>query len=503
MLLKNLLPKDQNFNLLEEELNKRIENIEIDSRKVTQNSIFFALKGNATNGIKFIDKAIQNGANIIICSIDEIPKIDKNITLIKTKNPHDLLVFMLQKFYSNLPKNIFAVTGTNGKTSVAEFCRQILEILGKKAATIGTLGVNIADLKVKEKLIDNSLTTPDLVTLYKNLSILKEHKVDYVIIEASSIGLEQGRLDGIDFKVAAFTNFSQDHLDYHQNMDEYFSSKMILFKKNLAQNSLAVINCDDKKFDEIKEICSKNKLELVSYGKNQANFQIFSLKEDSNFQDISLSINGKIYDFKISLLENFQATNIICALAIISSYLKLGEEETTKLVNDLINLTCVNGRMEKIATLENNAKIYIDFAHSPDALENLLTMAKKQAKGRLIVVFGCGGDRDAKKRPLMGKITSELADIAIITDDNPRTENAAKIRKEIIAGIENKTKIGNKIIEVEKRKEAIKKAISLLKQDDILIIAGKGHEKYQIIGDKYFSFDEKEIILEFISIFKL
>lgn len=494
MLLRNLLPENNNFNITN--LDLEISSIEIDSRKVQENSIFFALKGKETNGTKFIDSAIQKGAKVIICSLEENPKNTSEITLIKVNNPHDLLVFILQRFYPKLPKNIIAITGTNGKTSVAEFCRQILENLGKKAATIGTLGVNVSDLKIKDKIIKSSLTTPDLISFYKNLSILKEHNIDFVIIEASSIGLEQGRIDGIKIKAGVFTNFTQDHLDYHGNMDQYFASKMILFNKILPKSAPVIINSDSQKFSDIKKICQKNELRIISYGKSKSNFHITSSKEQGNFREISLCINSrKEINFKLSLLENFQAVNIICALSVVSSYLELDEDKIEEITKDLINLTSVSGRMQKVATLKNNAKIYIDFAHTPDALENLLKIAKKYTSARVIVVFGCGGDRDNRKRPLMGKIAANLSDLAIVTDDNPRTQKASLIRKEIIAGITNKTKI----IEIEGRKEAIHKAILSLEKDDILIIAGKGHEKYQIVGKENIPFDEEKIIQEFIN----
>jgi UDP-N-acetylmuramoyl-L-alanyl-D-glutamate--2,6-diaminopimelate ligase len=488
MLLKNLLPQDLSIQGSELETSS----IEIDSRKVQKNSIFFALKGTQSNGVDFIDSAIQNGAKIIVCDQNEDPKIPAGIILLKSTNPHSLLVFMLRKFYANLPKNIFAVTGTNGKTSVADFCRQILEILGHKAAVIGTLGVTIDDSQIKEKIIGNSLTTPDLITFYKNLVILKQNNVDFVIVETSSIGLEQGRIDGIEFQIGAFTNFTIDHLDYHKNMDQYFAAKMILFNKVLAKSKLAILNDESDKFAEILQISKENELKIVTYGSKNADFAIISSKEQGDFREILLEINGKKYDFKISLLEDFQVSNIVCALAMIASYFKLSQNDLLKLSQKLVDLTAVNGRMEKVATLKNNAKIYIDFAHTPDALENILKTTKKHSKARILVVFGCGGDRDATKRPIMGKIAANLADFAIITDDNPRTENSGNIRKEIIAGIEKD--FFNKILEVGDRREAIKKAISLLEKDDILIVAGKGHENYQIIGKEKRPFDEREII---------
>lgn len=492
MLLKNLLSTNIEYQIFNEDPKLEVSSIEIDSRRVGQNSVFFALKGKDKNGADFIKSAIKNGAKVIICDEKEDLETLNDVILIKTRDQQALLVCFLQKFYSKLPKNIFAVTGTNGKTSVAEFSRQILEILGKKAAVIGTLGVTIADDKIKKKLIDNHLTTPDIVTFYQNLEILKEKGIDFVIVEASSIGLEQGRLDGIGFKAAAFTNFTQDHLDYHKTMESYFEAKMLLFSQKFGVK-LAILNQNDTKFSKIEQICFQNDAKMVSYGSNDADFAIKTTKITDDFQEISLLIKNKEYNFKIALLEDFQGLNVICALAMISSYLDLDAKNLQNLTEKLQKLTPPQGRMEKVAVLENNAKIYIDFAHTPDALENILKTARKLTKSRLLVLFGCGGDRDNSKRAIMGEVSEKLADFAIITDDNPRTEDPKLIRSQIISGIKNK----DKFIEISDRKEAIKQAIPMLKNNEILIIAGKGHENYQIIGKNKVNFDEKGIINEF------
>ncbi len=495
MILKDLLDFND-YNLSDQDLAKRVDHIDIDSRRIKDNSIFCAIAGNSNDGANFIDQAIKNGAHIIVCNQDLQLNFNKNITIIKTFDVKEFLGSILQKFYHNkLPDHIFAVTGTNGKTSVAEFSRQIFEILGKKAATIGTLGVNCSDIKVQNNLISSSLTSPDIVCLYHNLAILKSHNVDFVTIEASSIGLDQGRLDNIDFKAAAFTNFTQDHLDYHKNMDNYFAAKMILFRRMLNKSALAIINADSDNYGQIFEIAVENSLRTISYGQKGDNFQLISSKEINEKRHIILKIYDEEYKFELSLLENFQVINIICALSLVASYLELERQDLLDLTVKLIDLKAVEGRMEKVSTLKNGAKIYIDFAHSPDALENLITIAKKQAPNRVVILFGCGGDRDVKKGLLWEKIADDLADFIIVTDDNPRSEDPVKIRRQIIKGISNK----NKMIEVSDRKNAIEKAISLLKNDDILIIAGKGHEKYQIVGDKYFPFDEKDIVKLFVN----
>lgn len=493
MLLKNLLPDYTNFNLTSQDLNKKISSIEIDSRKVKIDSIFFALRGLTSNGVDFIDQAIKKGAKVIICDIHSNINIDldlNQISIIKTANPHQLLIDMLKAFYHDLPKNIFAVTGTNGKTSVAQFCHEILQILGKKSATIGTLGIVCQDDDIKDKFVGSSLTSPDIVTFYQNLAILKAHNIDFVILEASSIGLEQGRIDGIAANVGIFTNFSQDHLDYHQNMENYFQAKMILFNNILKSGSLAILNSDDNKFSDLVNIAQNNDLKIIDYGFKAQDFVLKNIVKKDNFSKVNIKILEKEYSFETNLIEEFQIINLLCALAAIASYLKLDDKIIEYLLNKLDNIRIACGRMEQIAILKNNAKIYIDFAHSPDALQNILQSARKISKSKLIVLFGCGGNRDAAKRPLMGRVADNFADIIIITDDNPRNEDRDQIRKDIILGINNK----EKLIEVADRKLAIKKAISLLSNDDILILAGKGHEKYQIIGDKKIEFDENIIV---------
>lgn len=496
MLLKNILPQDFDFEINNDISKIDISSVEIDSRKVVANSLFFALKGAKFDGCEFIEAAIKNGAVAIVCDSETNIRGDilRKALFIKTSRIHDFLVEVLKRFYSDLPSNIFAITGTNGKTSVAEFLRQIFTILGKKSASIGTLGVNCDDLSLKKKMSENSLTTPDLVSLYKNLAILKEYDTDFVALEASSIGLEQGRVDGIKFKVGAFTNFTQDHLDYHKDMESYFRAKMILFNRILPTNSLAILNSDEERFNEIGKIAANRDLRIVSYGKNKSDFWIKSNQHFTDYQQVKLQYLGEEYSFKISFLEDFQLFNVVCALALVQSFLQLTKEEFWNLLQNLYKLTAASGRMERVATLKNKARVYIDFAHTPDALINVLRTARSLTKSRVLILFGCGGDRDSKKRPIMGKIACDMADLVIVSDDNPRTENAANIRKEIMAGIVDL----QKVIEVENRKNAIGKAISLLQDNDILVIAGKGHESYQIIGQDYFPFDERKIVNEFI-----
>ncbi len=463
MFLKDLFPQYSNLDL-------EISSIEIDSRLVKKGSVFFALQGHNVDGAKFIDDAIAKGAIAVVSG--KLSVVSKAGLVIEVEDVYSVLVTALQKFYPNLPENILAVTGTNGKTSVAYFIQQMQEILGKKSASIGTIGIKTSDSSIQKELISFALTTPDIVSLYRNLSILKQHGVNDIAIEASSIGLEQKRLAGLKIGLGAFTNFTQDHLDYHGSMEQYFECKMLLFKEVVENGGIAVLNADIAEFEKIKEIALIKGLKIASY---------------------SIKNNDLILD-KTNLAGDFQKANILCALLSISSYYKLDSEQITLLTNNLDKIKPAEGRMQLAATLKNGAKIFIDYAHTPDALQNVLQTAQKMPHNNLHILFGCGGDRDKNKRPQMGKIASDLANFVIVTDDNPRTENAAEIRKEILVACDL-----SKIIEIKNRKEAIKQAISRLSNNDILIIAGKGHEKYQIIGTEKFEFDEEKIINNFIS----
>ena len=485
MLLKNLLPQYFNSNL-------KISSIEIDSRLVTKGSIFFALTGINNNGTQFIKSAFQNGAIAIICDADStlvIPQNSNNI--IKVKNIHQLLIKTLQKFYYPLPKNILAITGTNGKSSVVYFIQQMQKILGKNSASIGTIGITTSSPEIQNHLTKFNLTTPDIISLYKNLSILKQHDVDDIAIEASSIGLDQNRMSGLEISLGAFTNFSQDHLDYHQTMTKYFNCKMILFTQILKQNSIAVLNSDINEFKKIKDITLTKNLQIFTYSPQNKSISCLTNHNPSLGQTIKF-INQKLTNFSSTI--DFHNANILCALTCVLGYYQPKPKQTTLLINNLNTIQPAQGRMQLVANLKNNATIFIDYAHTPEALQNLLQSAQKIPHNDLYILFGCGGDRDTSKRPQMGKIANDLADKIIITDDNPRTENASKIRKQILS-----TCNPSKTTEIDNRKNAIEQTIAMLKDNDILIIAGKGHEKYQIIGQQKFPFDENKIINNFIA----
>ncbi|MFT6077606.1 MAG: UDP-N-acetylmuramoyl-L-alanyl-D-glutamate--2,6-diaminopimelate ligase [Myxococcota bacterium] len=475
MLLKELFPQHYQSDSI-------ISSIETDSRLVKSGSIFFALKGFVTNGEKFIDSAFQKGAIAVFCGND---CLNPDPRIIKIKNIHDDLANALQKFYVNLPTNIFAVTGTNGKTSIVHFIGQIQEILGKKSASIGTLGVKVNDSEIQKKLTSFELTTPDIVSLYKNLAILKQNEVDDVAIEVSSIGLDQKRMQGVRIKLGAFSNFTQDHLDYHGSMEKYFDCKMVLFTEILQANDFAILNADIAKFGEMKKIATKRNLRIVSYSAKESATSSASITENE------IRIFDKKYPFKISMSGDFQKTNLICALLSVVCYYDLDEKKIACLIQNLHKVKPAEGRMQKVAELKNGAQIFIDYAHTPDALKNVLETAKHIPHNKIHVLFGCGGDRDKLKRPQMGEIASDLADFVIVSDDNARNEDGQDIRNEILSACDLA-----KTIQIGDRRKAIIHAISELKENDILILAGKGHEKYQVIGIKKFEFDEEEIVKE-------
>lgn len=461
--------------------------IAIDSRLVKKGSLFFALQGAARNGSEFIDSAIKNGAVGVVTN-RLTDRIWQDVVAIESGSPATILTEMLKILHAPLPDNIFTVTGTNGKTSVAEFTRQIFTLLGKKAASVGTLGV-VCDAVSQDKIQNSALTTPDIVSLYKNLKTLKTLDINDVVIEASSIGLKQGRINGLDLDVAAFTNFSQDHIDYHGSMAEYFRCKMMLFDQAIHANTVAVLNSDIPELAAIKKIFLKKGHTIIEYGFKAADLRLKDITKHEDGQIISFEYLGDSYQCNLSIDGEFQAFNVLCALGIVLAKNDLNKVQLGALVSQFSELKSALGRMQHVASLENKAQVFIDFAHTPDALENVLKLARKLTQSRVIVLFGCGGDRDAKKRPLMGKIACDLADLVVVTDDNPRSEDPKIMRSDIISGCDQ-----SKIIEIAGRKTAIEQSISELDASDILILAGKGHEKYQIIGETKHDFDEELIV---------
>ena len=478
MQLKDYIPK------IKAEYSKIFfSGITFESSKIKRNNIFFAIKGNNFDGNDFISIAIKRGCKIIVTE-KKIKKKFKGILFIYSKNIRKLLAEVSFKIYKNRPKNLIAVTGTNGKSSVSDFYYQILKLNNKKVASIGTLGVKSNGIN-----LNLSNTTIDPISLGKILDKLKKRGVQYVIMEASSHGLKQNRLDGLLFNLGIFTNFSQDHLDYHKNLRNYLKAKLYLFE-NLIKKSGHIIT-DDKlpEFNKIKKISLKKNLKLHNVNSNNT-FKILSHSYQGEMQLIKIKYKRSIRIIKLNLIGKIQLKNILMAItAAQKSNLSLD-----RIFKVLPQITPVEGRSEKIGKIKNNSKVILDYAHTPEALKICLLNLREQFKNKKIsLLFGCGGNRDKNKRSKMGKIASNYSDKIYLTDDNPRYEDPKKIRRDIKKGID-----GKKIIEISDRSKAIYKAIENLNSGEILLIAGKGHEKTQDLGDKKIYFSDKQVILDSI-----
>jgi len=457
-----------------------------NSSKCKKDNIFFAIKGTKINGNKFINQAIQKGAKTII-SNKKFVGIKKDILFIKSHNVRKSLSEFAYKIYKNKPKNIIAVTGTNGKSSVADFYFQILKLNKKKVASIGTLGI-----KTQNYIKKVSNTTIDPITLSKILNKLKKEKINDVILEASSHGLKQNRLDGLKFKTGIFTNLSHDHLDYHKTLSNYLKSKLYLFEKLLIKNANIITDLGIPEYKKIKEIALRKKFNIQTISNNSGNLEIISHEYQNEKQTVKIKYNKDIYKFETKLIGSVQIKNILMAmLAATKSNLSF-----KKIINTIDNLKPVNGRLEQIGIIKNNSKVILDYAHTPDALKTSLISLSEQFKNRKItIVFGCGGNRDKTKRPMMGKIANQYCDRIYLTDDNPRYENPKSIRASIKKNINE-----SKVYEISNRANAIKKAIIDLKTGDILIVAGKGHEKIQEYKKTKKLFSDQQHILKNIAI---
>ena len=459
-----------------------IRGICFNSKKVKKRDVFFAIKGNKKKGSKFINEAIYKGASAIITNNSGKTKSSK-INIIKVPNVRKSLSEASSNFYKKKPKFIVAVTGTNGKSSVADFFYQILSLNNLPAASIGTLGV--ISKKYKKKI---NLTTPDPLLLHKNLEILKKKNINNVILEASSHGLHQNRIDNINIKVGIFTNLSHDHLDYHKSIKSYFDSKMYLFKKLLKNNSFLITDEDNKEFKKIRKIIKNRKLNKITIGSKSGDLRLLQHFYKDNMQIIKISYKSRKYILEVPLIGFFQIKNLLMAIV---AALKSGLNES-KIFNQIKNIKPVSGRLECVAKLENNSNIIVDFAHTPEALEKSLIALQKQFNKKILVVFGCGGERDKTKRLKMGKIANKYCRKVFVTDDNPRNENPKKIREQIIKGCKKIAEnIGN-------RKVAIHEAIKELKANELLLVAGKGHEITQDYGKKIINFSDKEAIKNII-----
>ena len=460
--------------------------ISFNSKDIKKDNIFFAIKGNNFDGNKFISIAIKKGSKIII-SEKRITNPQKDILFIHTKNIRKLLAEIAFKIYKNKPNNLIAVTGTNGKSSVSDFYFQLLKLNKIKVASIGTLGV-------KSKNIRRNLqnTTIDPIRMGQILSKLKSQKINNVIMEASSHGLSQHRLDGLKFSSGIFTNLSQDHLDYHKNFKKYFRAKQYLFENLIEKKGNVITDETLPEFKRIKKIAISRKLKLQVLNNSKNQFQILSHSYRGEKQILKIRYYNLTREINLNLIGKIQLKNIL--MAIIAA--KNSNISLIKILNVLSQLKPIDGRLEKIGKIKNRSKVILDYAHTPDALRICLSNLKEQFPNKkIILLFGCGGNRDQNKRFKMGKIACDYSNEIYLTDDNPRFEDPRKIRDDIKKGIQDTS-----IKEIPDRKKAISEAIKNLNTGDILLVAGKGHEKTQDFGKKKIYFSDKKIILDCIKL---
>ncbi|AUN30089.1 UDP-N-acetylmuramoyl-L-alanyl-D-glutamate--2,6-diaminopimelate ligase [Niveispirillum cyanobacteriorum] len=461
-----------------------ITNLTADSRKVVPGTLFAALPGTLRDGRDFIPQAIASGAVAILAPKGTVlPEGAEHVTLIEDANPRRRLALLAASFSGEQPEKIAAVTGTNGKTSTAQFTRQIWAGLGHKAGAMGTLGLVAPGFPASD-----SLTTPDPVALHTTLADVAKAGVTHLALEASSHGLDQFRLDGVLVTASGFTNLTRDHLDYHGTMEAYLKAKLMLFDRVMPKGATAVINADIPEFDQIAATAHARKQTVIGFGEAGKELRVIEVKPLPHGQRLELELFGRRRTVEMPLVGRFQVWNALCALG-----LAIGSgEDAEKAADQLAMLTGVRGRLEMVATLKNGAAVYVDYAHTPDGLETVLHAARPHTQGKLSVVFGCGGDRDKGKRPMMGAIAARLADRCIVTDDNPRSEVPSTIRAAIMAACPG-------ALEVDDRAKAIAVAIGELGPGDVLIIAGKGHEQGQIVGTEVRPFDDASVARQVVA----
>lgn len=481
MILKDIF-KGIKYDVLKGSLDANISNISYDSRGIKKNGLFFCTKGFEVDGHNYASSAVKNGAIALVVE-RELIGIQEDITIIKVENVRKEMAYIAANFYNNSSKNInlIGVTGTNGKTSITYLIETILNKAGLETGVIGTIGNKIGDIVTEAKR-----TTPEAIDLQNIFYKIKEQKIENVVMEVSSHSLDLYRVDGCDFNIGVFTNLTLDHLDYHKTMDNYLKTKAKLFKKCKT----GIINIDDK---YAKQLIDLSTCDVLTYGiKNDADYKADNVVIDEEGVRFKLIYNGESVDMKLSIPGEFSVYN---ALAAIGSCHKAGL--TLEQIRDgLKAIHGVRGRFQSIKT-NKEFSVIVDYAHAPDGLLNVLNTINGYAKGRVICVFGCGGDRDKTKRPVMGEIAGKNSDYAIITSDNPRTENPDTIISEIEEGIK-KTKCN--YITIADREKAIKHSIEIAKENDVILIAGKGHEDYQVIGKKTIHFDDKEIAEKYLEV---
>jgi UDP-N-acetylmuramoyl-L-alanyl-D-glutamate--2,6-diaminopimelate ligase len=453
-----------------------------DSRAAQPGFLFAALPGTRQDGRRFASDAVERGAAAILtdaaAALSLSPQQRLRTAVVTDPNPHRQLAVLAARFHGRQPRTIAGVTGTNGKTSVVHFTREIWTALGQPAASLGTLG-----LVTDDEHRPGALTTPDPIALHRDLAALARRGVEHVAVEASSHGLHQFRLDGLSFAAAAFTNLTRDHLDYHGDMAHYRAAKERLFTVLLAPGGSAVLNADSAEFPRLRARCREAGHPVIAYGTDHAaDLRLVTCEPQADGQILALRIFGQRHDLRLPLAGEFQAMNALAALGLVIAT----GGPTTAATEALTHLRGVPGRLQFVAGPATGKAIVVDYAHTPDALETVLTALRPHVRGRLVALFGCGGDRDSGKRPLMGAVASRLADSVYVTDDNPRTEPPAAIRRAIL-------KAAPRAIEIGDRREAIATAIAELGRGDLLVIAGKGHESGQIVGTEIYPFDDAAV----------
>ncbi|MBU2983250.1 UDP-N-acetylmuramoyl-L-alanyl-D-glutamate--2,6-diaminopimelate ligase [Lentibacter algarum] len=458
-----------------------ITGLAVDSREVKEGYLFAALPGTQVHGGEFIQYALRMGAAAVLTDNEGAllakAELDaSDAVLVLTENPRQTLAYTSALWFGAQPDVMLAVTGTNGKTSVSTFARMIWQELGKRAINLGTTGVE-GDWNAPL-----AHTTPEPITLHRTLSEAAHAGVSHAAMEASSHGLAQNRLDGVRLKAAGFTNFTQDHLDYHSTFDEYFAAKSGLFSRVLSEDGTAVINVDDARGPEMAAIAAARDIKVMAVGRTDgADIQLTAQRYHGTGQEVFFKHASKGYRADLKLIGGFQAENVLLAAGLVIAC----GEEPARVFETLDQMSTVRGRMQLAATRKNGASVFVDYSHTPDAVATALKAMRPHVAGRIIAIVGAGGDRDAGKRPLMGAAAAQNADVVIVTDDNPRSEDPASIREAVMQGCPEANNVGD-------RAEAILRGVDLLEPGDALLIAGKGHESGQIVGDDVLPFDDVE-----------
>ncbi len=459
----------------------RVRGLAVDSRQVSDGCLFAALPGSVVHGATYVQTALARGAVAVLtdragAQIAGDAVRAAHLALIVAEDAREALAGAAALWFASQPATMVAVTGTNGKTSVATFTRQIWQALGHAAINIGTTGVE------GDWTASSAHTTPDPITLHRMLAQAAGEGVTHAAMEASSHGLDQRRMDGVRLVAAGFTNFTQDHLDYHHTMDAYFDAKAALFGRVLPEDGIAVVNMNDPKGVSIAAIAARRGQGVITVGHNPAcDLTITAQRFDATGQDLRVNWQGRDYQVRLNLIGGFQAENVSLAAGLVIA----AGAPANDVFAVLPRLSGVRGRMQLAATRMNGASVFVDYAHTPDAIATALRALRPHVMGRLVVVFGAGGDRDRTKRPLMGAAAAAHADVLFVTDDNPRSEDPATIRAEVLAACPDANEVGD-------RAEAILRGVDALGPGDALLVAGKGHESGQIIKGEVYPFDDVE-----------